>query len=362
MTSARASLPLVTSKTLPIAQPSHTFARPRRWSATAASVAAACLLSGCMATSPDKSGSAALGDLFRAASDIHTIAKGGSATTAAPGQGPSTGDVLQMLAQSFEQMPEAQEIETGRNLAAVLLGSKRAHPDAALQRYVNNLGRWISLQSSRPHLPWTFVVLDDEGFNAFAAPGGFVFVTLGLVRQAKGEAELAGVLAHEIVHVVQKHHLKALNKQARTNLTGSLVAQQLAKKTGNADLTAQLTGFGKTLYTKGLDRDDEFEADRKGVELAARAGLDPYGLASLLHGLAGARPDSPEFMLALSTHPATSQRLEQLYKAMGNHLDAFAGAAPISVAQRVNTATLGLINTPASKTTPAPKNTRAKKP
>jgi predicted Zn-dependent protease len=315
-----------------------------------ATSALAWVLSGCVATSPDKSGSAALGDIFRAASDIHTLAKGGSAATAAPGQSTSTGDVLQMLAQSFEQMPEAQEIETGRNLAAVLLGSKRAHPDAALQRYVNNLGRWISLQSSRPHLPWTFVVLDDEGFNAFAAPGGFVFVTLGLVRQARGEAELAGVLAHEITHVVQKHHLKALNKQARANLT-----QQLAKKTGNAELTAQLTGFGKTLYTKGLDRDDEFEADRKGVELAARAGLDPYGLASLLQGLASVRPDSPQYLLALSTHPATGQRLEQMALAMGNRLDAFAGAPPITVAQRVNTATLGLVPAVKAPEKPLPK-------
>ncbi len=349
-------------KTYPLA-PSHAAAGWRhRLSTTAAAVATVWVLSGCVATSPDKPGSAALGDLFRTASDLHTIAKGGAAATAAPGQAPTSGDLLQMLAQSFEQMPEAQEIETGRSLAAVLLGSKRAHPDAALQRYVNNLGRWISLQSGRPHLPWTFVVLDDEGFNAFAAPGGYVFVTLGLVRQAKGEAELAGVLAHEIVHVVQKHHLKALNKQARANLTGSLIAQQLTKKTGSTELSAQLTGFGKTLYTKGLDRDDEFEADRKGVELAARAGLDPYGLASLLHGLAGVRPDSPQFMLALSTHPATSQRLDQLSQAMGNQLDTFTGAAPVTVAQRVNSATLGVVNAPAPKTAPPSKTTRTKKP
>lgn len=67
--------------------------------------------------------------------------------------------------------------------------------------------RWISLQSARPHLPWTFVVLDDKGYNAFAAPGGYVFVTKGLIDSCADEAELAGILAHEITHVTAKHHL-----------------------------------------------------------------------------------------------------------------------------------------------------------
>ena len=100
----------------------------------------------------------------------------------------------------MENIDEAKEIEIGRQLAAVLLGSKPLHPDMALQRYVNRLGRWISLQSSRPQLPWTFAVLDDPGFNAFAAPGGYIFVTKGLVDRVD-EAELAGILAHEITHV-----------------------------------------------------------------------------------------------------------------------------------------------------------------
>jgi predicted Zn-dependent protease len=89
-------------------------------------------------------------------------------------QGVNVGDIANLLNQSLEDIDEPKEIEMGRNLASVLLGAKPLHPDMALQRYVNRLGRWISLQSSRPDLPWSFAVLDDAGYNAFAAPGGCV--------------------------------------------------------------------------------------------------------------------------------------------------------------------------------------------
>ncbi|MGH6626796.1 MAG: hypothetical protein ACRECD_09680 [Burkholderiaceae bacterium] len=86
-----------------------------------------------------------------------------------------TGDLIELLSQSLDQIDEPREIEIGRQLSAVLLGSKPLHPDLALQRYLNPLGRWISLQSARPELPWTFAVLDDPGFNAVAAPDNPLF-------------------------------------------------------------------------------------------------------------------------------------------------------------------------------------------
>src|SRR3954466_14643225 len=144
-------------------------------------------------------------------------------------------------------MDEAKEIETGRQLAAVLLGSKPLLADAPLQRYVNQLGRWITLQSSRPLLPWTFAVLDDAGFNAFAAPGGYVFVTKGLVDRVD-EAELAGILAPEITHVVEKHPLKALSAKARSGLATQLLASQLRNNLGGA-VSAQMLALGRDLYS-----------------------------------------------------------------------------------------------------------------
>ena len=253
---------------------------------------------------------------------------------AAPGNAVAGGDLMQLLSQSQGQIDEAQEIEIGRQLAAVLLGSKPLHPNMALQRYVNRLGRWISLHSSRPQLPWSFGVLDDPGFNAFAAPGGYIFVTKGLVDRMD-EAELAGILAHEITHVVDRHHLNALRTKARAGLVTQLLASQLKNNVSGA-VSAQMLALGRNLYSSGLDQGDEFDADRNGVALATRAGFDPYGLASVLQQLRTAVPEDPLFSLSLSTHPPAQQRLDQLAGAMGTRLDAYSGKPTVSVAHRLS--------------------------
>ena len=257
----------------------------------------------------------------------------GGGSPAVPQQGNAV-DLVKLLSQSVEEIDEPKEIEIGRQLAAVLLGSKPLYGDMAMQRYVNQLGRWISLQSARPNLPWTFAVLDDTGYNAFAAPGGYVFVTKGLIDQVRDEAELAGILAHEITHVTGKHHLKAMRKTARAGLLTQVVSSQLNNNLGGA-ISAQLLSLGKDLYSKGLDQEDEFDADRSGVALAASAGFDPYGLVSALLQLRTATPDNPAFTLTLSTHPPAQTRLDQLEQAMGNRLDAYTGAASVTVPQRM---------------------------
>ncbi|WP_395058365.1 M48 family metalloprotease [Polaromonas sp.] len=249
-------------------------------------------------------------------------------------QAAQAGNLIGLLSQSLEQIDEPKEIEIGRQLAAVLLGSKPLHPDLALQRYVNQLGRWISLQSARPHLPWTFGVLDDPGFNAFAAPGGYVFVTRGLVDRVADEAELAGILAHEITHVTGKHHLQAMAKSARSGLLTQAIGSQVRGQLAGA-VSAQFLSLGRDLYTRGLDQSDEFEADRNGVALAARAGFDPYGLLAVLQQLRTATPDNPLFALSLSTHPPAQHRLDLLEQAMGNRMDALSGQSAITVAQRM---------------------------
>jgi predicted Zn-dependent protease len=245
-----------------------------------------------------------------------------------------SGDVFDMLLQSVEQIDEAKEIQIGKQVAAVLLGSKPLSPDMAMQRYVNQLGRWISLQSSRPNLPWTFAVIEDEGFNAFAAPGGYVFVTTGLMNRLADEAELAGILAHEITHVTAKHHLVAMSKAARAGLLTQAIGSQLKNNLGG-QISGQLLALSRDVYTKGLDQSDEFDADRSGVTLAARAGFDPYGLLAVLQQLRTATPDDNLFALSLSTHPAPQLRLNQLEAAMGNRLDVFSGQRPVRIAQRL---------------------------
>ncbi|APW43505.1 M48 family metalloprotease, partial [Rhodoferax saidenbachensis] len=249
-------------------------------------------------------------------------------------QGVNVGDLANLLNQSLEDIDEPKEIEMGRNLASVLLGAKPLHSNMALQRYVNRLGRWISLQSPRPDLPWSFAVLDDTGYNAFAAPGGFVFVTKGLIDSVADEAELAGILAHEITHVVAKHHLKALRKNARAGLVSQVLASQINRNVP-AGLSSALVGLGRDLYAKGLDQEDELDADRSGVALAARAGFDPYGLVAVLQQLRTAAADDPMFALSLSTHPPAQVRLDQLELAMGQRLDSFSGKAAVTVKQRL---------------------------
>jgi len=303
-------------------------------------VCLAWLLSACVTTSPNQKPNEGVGETLKTlVTNAATSVSNTAGNFAAAGAGGSSegGNLLQMLAQSVGSIDEPREIEIGRQLAAVLLGAKPMHADMKLQLYVNQLGRWISLQSARPQLPWTFVVLADSGVNAFAAPGGYVFVTKGLIDQVQSEAELAGVLAHEIVHVNEKHHLKSLNKTARAQLASMVLAKQLNGKLGN-DITNQLMNLGRDVYSKGLDRDDEFEADRKGVVLAARAGLDPYGLPFMVQQLGAMRADNPAYALMFSTHPPTTQRLEFLEKAMGSRLDVFAGAPLIKVSHRLEPA------------------------
>lgn len=255
----------------------------------------------------------------------------------APGAAPQAGrgaDLFQLLSQSLDQIDEPREIQIGQQLSAMLLSSKPLLPDMAMQRYVNQLGRWISLQSSRPDLPWTFAVLDDPGFNAFAAPGGYIFVTKGLIERVADESELAGILAHEIVHVTSKHHLIALNKAARAGLLTQAISSQLKSDLGGL-VSGQLLALGRNMYTKGLDQSDELEADRGGVTLAARAGFDPYGLVAVLQQLRTAAPDDALFALSLSTHPPAQLRLNQLELAMGNRLDAYSGQTALTIAQRL---------------------------
>ncbi|MDO9402714.1 MAG: M48 family metalloprotease [Polaromonas sp.] len=258
----------------------------------------------------------------------------GLAPGAAPVAKPGAADLIQLLSQSLDQIDEPREIEIGRQLAAMLLGSKPIYGDMATQRYINQLGRWISLQSSRPDLPWTFAVLDDPGFNAFAAPGGYVFVTKGLMDRVADESELAGILAHEITHVTARHHLKAMSTAARTGLLAQVVSSQLKNDLGGM-VSSQLLTLGRNIYARGLDQDDEFDADRTGVALAARAGFDSYGLVAVLQQLRTAAPDDALFALSLSTHPPAQTRLMLLEESMGTRLDGFAGQKPVAIAQRV---------------------------
>jgi predicted Zn-dependent protease len=229
-------------------------------------------------------------------------------------------DTVKNVGRAVKEIEEPEEIEIGRDVASRLLGAAPLVADARMQRYVNNVGRWLAAQSERPDLPWQFGVLDSPNVNAFAVPGGTIFITRGLLMQMRNEAELAGVLGHEIVHVLRKHHLKAIQKGAQTALAGDAMSAALRDRAGPA--RDKLIAFGTEMYSRGLDKSDELEADRLGIVLAARAGYDAYGLPSVLQTLQAMNAQDSALALMFKTHPAPGERLDTLAQ-MQSLLDSY---------------------------------------
>jgi beta-barrel assembly-enhancing protease len=235
-------------------------------------------------------------------------------------------DVSQLVqnVKGLRELSEPEEIEIGDGVTETLLGARPMENDVELQRYVNVVGLWVARQSERPNLPWHFAVSDSDHINAFATPGGNVIITKGMLRVLRNESELAGVIGHEVSHVVRKHHLNAIRKNALVGLLGQGVSAA-SSGTKSEQVVSALIGPTKELYARGLDKSDEYEADRMGVVLAARAGYDPWGLAGALQTLAGVNPDDNFVKLMFKTHPAPSARLEQLAVAMSASFEAMAG-------------------------------------
>ena len=225
---------------------------------------------------------------------------------------------LQKPGASATGYSEAEEVAIGRQIAGNLLGAAPLVNDKKLQKYVNNVGRWVADQSERPDLAWHFGVIASDDINAFAAPGGYIFVTRGLYRLLNNEAELAGVLAHEIGHVIKKHHLKILQQSRLVDLGGKL----LSKQVGGNDQIGTLIGSGAEIVSRSLDKNAEFEADRIGVVLAARAGYDAYGLPGVLQEIGHTAVDDDSVALLFKTHPLPAERLTKLDDAMDNRFDA----------------------------------------
>ncbi len=224
-------------------------------------------------------------------------------------------ETVQKVKKANTEIDEPQEIMLGEGIASNLLGAAPLLDNAEVQRYVNRVGRWLALQTERPDLPWLFGVLDDNDVNAFATPGGNVFVTKGLLVRMHSEAELAGVLAHEISHVLRKHHVQAIKKGAQAELLTDLANDAIRKKGGDPRLT-KLVSAGTEVYARGLDKNDEYEADRMGVVIAARGGYDPYGLPAMLQTLQSLNPNDSSLALMFKTHPALGERLSRLDRMM----------------------------------------------
>src|SRR5262249_42739442 len=146
-----------------------------------------------------------------------------------------------------------------------------------LDRYVSSIGTLLAHTTERPDIPFTFTVLDTPMVNAFALPGGYVYVTRGLIALADNEAELAGVLGHEIGHVVARHQAQRYSQSVLAGLGAAI----LGVATGSS-VVGDVAGTGAQAYIQSYSRDQEFEADMLGVRYMARAGYDPQAMATFL--------------------------------------------------------------------------------
>jgi predicted Zn-dependent protease len=187
--------------------------------------------------------------------------------------------------------------------------------DADLAAYVTRIGKKLAATSEMPNLDFRFTVLNTPDVNAFALPGGYVYVTRGLIALAENEAELAGVIAHEIGHVTARHSAERYSRAVATNIGATLLGI-LADSRAVADIASQ----GANLYLKGYSRDQEFQADMLGVRYLSRAGYDTGAMASFLSKMgqasrlqaemAGSNRD-PDGVDLLATHPRTVDRVRQ---------------------------------------------------
>ncbi len=209
--------------------------------------------------------------------------------------------------------PEAalgDEIAVGREIAAALVGAAAPLNQPDLQRYVNQVGLWVAARSERPGLPWRFGVLDDPSLNAFAIPGGWVFVTSGLLQRMQSESELASVLAHEIAHVTARHHYKLLLVEKALEQVGAMMKRLPG---GAGAVMSKMAGGGCRILARALDRQAEDDADRMAVVLAADSGYAPKGLLGALGALVSrAKKADPTMSLLLKTHPSPESRVRTL--------------------------------------------------
>jgi beta-barrel assembly-enhancing protease len=207
---------------------------------------------------------------------------------------------------------EAKEQELGDGMAATVNQQLSLVRNPLLNAYVSSLGRAIAAVSGRPNLDYHFYIINSEAVNAFALPGGHVYITRGLIARTSSGPELAGVLAHEIGHVVKRHGVEKLQRHLRT---GSLVNVLYSIILGGEPAilnqnSLQLAGF---LWTANHSREDEQEADKLAVQYLIRAGVDPRGMLSLLQSLLAVEEADSSTTSSdwFSSHPLTASRIVQ---------------------------------------------------
>ncbi len=212
----------------------------------------------------------------------------------------------------------SEEVRFGREVAARIIARYGLYENPQIMKYVNLVGSAIALQTSRPELQFHFGVLDTEEINAYAAPGGYVFVTKGALARMQDESELAGVLAHEIGHVVERHVVSELNIKSSDTSAASGLAVAIGASTEAARVAfSQFVDKAvDILFKDGLKREDEAQADRDAVIFTALTGYDPAGLTRYFDRLSRVKTGKTEILD--KTHPAYDVRITAMKTIMND--------------------------------------------
>ena len=203
---------------------------------------------------------------------------------------------------------EDEEIKLGAGVSERVRERYGVVQSAAVHRYVTLVGTLLVKKSTRPNLPFRFIVLDTDGVNAFAAPGGYIHITRGALGLMSSEAELAGVLAHEISHVTEKHTISAIQK----NKLVQIGAEESITK--NPELWNKLVDVSSDLVMAGFGRGEELQSDRDGLAMADAAGYAPAGLGEFLKRLAERNQNTSGKQGLFASHPEMKERLATLDK------------------------------------------------
>jgi len=222
---------------------------------------------------------------------------------------------------SSQEMSYATERTVGESLALESM-QRFGKPvnNEALQKYVNLVGNSVARNSRRSTIPYQFVVLESQVQNAFAAPGGVIFISRALLGILENEAELAAVLAHEIGHVAEKHALKSIRRAQFLQGVGTISAATMKGSEGKK-FESMIGDLQATLFDKGLDKGMEFEADLAALETAYRTGYDPSAMIGVLQKLKKLQGADAKKGSWFSTHPPLDERISRLSSNMDKYPD-----------------------------------------
>jgi predicted Zn-dependent protease len=228
------------------------------------------------------------------------------------------------------QMTDEEEQQLGQAVSEKIRKRYGVVQDPAIHKYVTLVGSVLAQASSRPNLTWRFIVLDTDGVNALAAPGGYIHITRGALSLMKSEAELADVLGHELIHVTEKHTIRAIQK-------GKLV-QMGANETlsGNAALFSKMVDKATEVVLAGFGRAEELEADSKGIVLANKVGYSPQGLTTFLTTINERNKNSTQKQGLFASHPEMQERLDKLAKSIKSDKLASTATVEARFAQNVS--------------------------